>query len=169
MYRALIVGAGKGKRRAVDEADTPGLGLALAKRYIEREATVYCTYRTEANASGLRELQSKHADRVHIFQLDITDEERCQAVADEVKALTDSLDLVFVSAATFGDIRGGASKMTSGGLLDALKINTVGAHTISLKFSPFLIARAKENGTKPQLAFMTAGFGSLQAIGAPTT
>ena len=77
----LIVGASR------------GIGFGFVKHLLEREKTIniYATYRHQETAEDLFKLQLEYSSSLHLFQLDITEEEQicnlsCCVLCDLLKS-----------------------------------------------------------------------------------
>jgi NAD(P)-dependent dehydrogenase (short-subunit alcohol dehydrogenase family) len=73
-----------------------GLGLGLARAYLEQGWTVVATARDPAAASGLTELAALHGERLRVEKLDITSADDGRALAQALAGT--KLDVVFVVA-----------------------------------------------------------------------
>ncbi|MFC7377229.1 SDR family NAD(P)-dependent oxidoreductase [Brevundimonas sp. GCM10030266] len=81
MKTALIVGASR------------GIGLGLAKEYLDRGWTVHATVRNDAGEAALKTLDG--ADRLTVHRADVTSDADISALG---KAMTQPLDLLFLNA-----------------------------------------------------------------------
>ena len=78
--------AGSGTRVALVQGSSRGLGLEFVRQLVERPNTrVVATCRTPAAAEQLQALQQRHAGRLHIVQLDSTDESSIARAAEQVR------------------------------------------------------------------------------------
>jgi NAD(P)-dependent dehydrogenase (short-subunit alcohol dehydrogenase family) len=73
-----------------------GLGLGLARAYLEQGWTVVATARDPAAATGLTALAADHGDRLRVEKLDITSADDRQALSHALAGAR--LDVVFVVA-----------------------------------------------------------------------
>ncbi|MEM6449791.1 MAG: SDR family NAD(P)-dependent oxidoreductase [Cyanobacteria bacterium P01_D01_bin.105] len=66
---------------------TRGIGLEFARQLLQADAVthLFATYREEITATELFSLQSQHPSRLHLLQMDITDEETIRHSLDTVQ------------------------------------------------------------------------------------
>ena len=62
-----------------------GIGLEFTKQYLERGWTVIATARKPEKAEDLRQLGIQYPEHLSIHQLDVTDNERIDALAKELE------------------------------------------------------------------------------------
>jgi len=86
---ALIVGASR------------GLGLALAREYLQRGWHVVATVRDRLQHTGLHDLQAEIGDKLRIEYIDITHADQIAQLRQRLQ--TDRFDLLFVNAGVTND------------------------------------------------------------------
>ncbi|MAJ30478.1 MAG: short-chain dehydrogenase [Gammaproteobacteria bacterium] len=79
-----------------------GIGLEFTKQYLERGWTVIATARKPEKAEDLRQLGIQYPERLSIHQLDVTDNERIDALAKEL--VDQPIDLLLNNAGISGYI-----------------------------------------------------------------
>lgn len=78
--------AASGTRVALVQGSSRGLGLEFVRQLVERPNTrVVATCRSPAAAEQLQALQQRHAGRLHIVQLDSTDESSIARAAEQAR------------------------------------------------------------------------------------
>jgi NAD(P)-dependent dehydrogenase (short-subunit alcohol dehydrogenase family) len=76
-----------------------GIGLALARAYLERGARVFATCRYPDRATALLELAASAGERLTIIALDVREAASIQAAGAIVREHTDSVDVLINNAA----------------------------------------------------------------------
>ena len=79
-----------------------GIGLEFTKQYLERGWTVIATARKPEKAENLKQLGIQYPDRLSIHQLDVTDNERIDELANELEG--QPIDLLLNNAGISGYI-----------------------------------------------------------------
>ena len=79
-----------------------GIGLEFTKQYLERGWTVIATARKPEKAEDLKQLGIQYPDRLSIHQLDVTDNERIDELANELEG--QPIDLLLNNAGISGYI-----------------------------------------------------------------
>ena len=79
-----------------------GIGMEFTKQYLERGWTVIATARKPEKAEDLRQLGIQYPERLSIHQLDVTDNERIDALAKELE--DQPIDLLLNNAGISGYI-----------------------------------------------------------------
>lgn len=132
-----------------------GIGLALARAYVERGDTVFAACRQPEAASGLPALQERHAERLSVLALEVTDGASIEAAYRATQARAPALDLLINNAAIYprGERPGTLDAAT---LLHAYAVNTVGPLMVAQRFLDLLRA-----GERPVIANVTSQLGSL--------
>ncbi|GHJ88962.1 hypothetical protein NliqN6_5364 [Naganishia liquefaciens] len=76
-----------------------GIGLDLVKNLVQQhpQAVVFAGARDPTSATALNEIASKNGN-VHVIQLTVDDEESNKKAVDEVKKITERLDIVIANA-----------------------------------------------------------------------
>jgi len=130
MQRVLVTGANR------------GLGLEFTRQLLARGAHVFATCRHPGRALKLTELAGAHPGRLNVLPLDLTSEHSISALAREVAALTDVLDVlinngaVLVSGERFGEL---AAKTVG----NSFATNALGPLLLTQALTP-LLARGKD-------------------------
>ncbi|KAJ9092780.1 hypothetical protein QFC21_006654 [Naganishia friedmannii] len=76
-----------------------GIGLHLVQAFLARQphAVIFASVRDPAGATALNDLAAKHSN-IHVIQLAADDEESNKKAVEEIKKLTDRLDIVVANA-----------------------------------------------------------------------
>ncbi len=145
--------------RVVVTGASGGLGLALARHYLERGATVAVIARRE---DALQALAAAHPGKVHVYPADVCDAAALRAAADDFIARAGVPDIVIANA---GVSIGTLTRYAADGdvFRRVMEINVLGAvHT----FQPFVeVMRAAGRGRLVGIASV-AGFRGLPGSGA---
>lgn len=75
-----------------------GLGLCLARKYVEEGALVFAGVR-DLMAPGITELQQNYHNQIHPILLEVTDTASVSMAAEEIKQHADHIDLLINNAA----------------------------------------------------------------------
>jgi NAD(P)-dependent dehydrogenase (short-subunit alcohol dehydrogenase family) len=136
-----------------------GIGLALARHYLERGAIVGAAAR---RAELLQSLVEHYPDQVHIYPLDVRDAAALQAAAQDFIAKVGAPDIVIANAGvSIGTLTRHAEDNNV--FQQVMDINVMGAVKT---FQPFLEAmRAAQRGKLVGIASV-AGFRGLSGAGA---
>jgi NAD(P)-dependent dehydrogenase (short-subunit alcohol dehydrogenase family) len=136
-----------------------GIGLALARHYLDGGATVAAFAR---RASLLDDLQAAYPGRVYVSALDVRDAAALQQAASNFMALHGAPDIVIANAGvSHGTLTDNAADESV--FQDILDTNVLG---MVKTFQPFLAAmRASKHGTLVGIASV-AGFRGLPGSGA---
>ena len=147
MQRILITGSNR------------GIGLDLARRYLNREDTrVFATCRRPDSAGDLQQLVAQHGDRVQVIALDVSDGESISAAVEAVRAQVDGLELLINNAG----INPSTEKEKSFGALDAdamlhvLNVNAIGPVMVTQAFAELL-----RQGSAARVVNVSSGAGSM--------
>ena len=137
MKTVLIVGASR------------GIGLGLAKEYLDRGWAVHATVRNDAGEAALKALDG--ADRLTVHRADVTSDADIAALA---AAVSGPLDLLFLNAGIMSaaDDKGSDSVW----LAEFMQTNAFGP----MRAAWALIDRVRE--TTGVVAFMSTGMGSIE-------
>jgi uncharacterized oxidoreductase len=84
----------KSKQTVLITGGSSGIGLALAKKFMENDNTVIITGR---NLSKLEAVQ-KEFPKIQIFQSDVTDDAEVRMLADDIQEKFDGLDILINNA-----------------------------------------------------------------------
>lgn len=143
MERILITGAGR------------GIGLELARQYLERGDLVLATARNLEDAADLQALAAEYPDRCHLLSLEVTDEANIAAVAAQAAAQVDGLDVLINNAGVFPRNER-PETLDAQVLLETLHVNAV---------APLIVVRELlhllRGGTRPRIVNITSQLGSL--------
>jgi NAD(P)-dependent dehydrogenase (short-subunit alcohol dehydrogenase family) len=145
MERILITGASR------------GIGLELARNYLERGDLVLATARNLNLdvAADLYALAAQHRDRCHLLSLDVTDEAAIVALAAQAATLVDGLDVLINNAGVFPRNER-PETLDAQVLLETLHVNAV---------APLIVVRELLNllrhGQRPRIVNITSQLGSL--------
>lgn len=146
MRRVLISGANR------------GLGLALVRKFMDREDRIFAGYRSLENSPDLESLASQHPDQVYLIQLDVTDRESIKKSVRLVNEQVTGLDILINNAAVhLGDEK--LSQVRSGKLLDALQVNAVGPVLVAQQFAKLL-----KQGDQPRIINVSSEAGSISRM-----
>lgn len=148
MQRILITGSNR------------GIGLDLARRYLERADTqVFTTCRNPASAAALSELASQSGDRAKVIRLDVSDSASIAAAVEAVRAEVDGLDMLVNNAGinpkTDKEMRFGALDAVA--MLQVFEVNTVAPVMVAQAFADLL-----RQGNSPRMINVSSGAGSLE-------
>lgn len=143
MQRVLITGANR------------GIGLELARQYLQRGDLVLATARDLAAAADLHALAAEHPGRCHLFRLEVTDEENVAAVAAEAATRVDGLDVLINNAGVFPRNER-PETLDAQVLLQTLHTNAVAPLIIARELLPLL-----RRGQRPRILNITSQLGSL--------
>jgi NAD(P)-dependent dehydrogenase (short-subunit alcohol dehydrogenase family) len=143
MQRVLITGANR------------GIGLELARQYLERGDLVLATARNLDAAADLQTLAAAHPDRCHLLALDVTDEDAIAAAAAQAAALVAGLDVLINNAGVFPRNER-PETLDAQALLHTLHTNAV---------APLIVVRELLDllrlGQQPRILNITSQLGSL--------
>ena len=143
MERILITGASR------------GIGLELARHYLERGDMVLATARNLDEAADLQALAGQHSDRCHLLALDVTDEDAIVAAAAEAGRLIDGLDVLINNAGVFPRNER-PETLDAQVLLQTLHTNAVAPLIVVRELLPLL-----RRGRRPRILNITSQLGSL--------
>jgi 2-keto-3-deoxy-L-fuconate dehydrogenase len=124
---ALVTGAGS------------GIGAAIARTLADAGARVYATDLNADTAAATAQDITRAGGQAQAIPLDVTSEETCRGVAEQVLAAAGRLD-VLVNSAGIGHV--GTLETTTGADLDALyNVNVRGVFNVSKAFLPGMLSR----------------------------
>lgn len=133
-----------------------GIGLAIVKKYLSLgDVHVFAACRTPDSATELQNLAQKHADKLTIVPLEVTDQASIDDAFKLVAEKTDALDIVINNAAINPE---GQSfpQITAELMLHVFEVNTVAPMMVSKAAFPLL-----KNGDNPRLIHISSDMGSL--------
>jgi NAD(P)-dependent dehydrogenase (short-subunit alcohol dehydrogenase family) len=132
-----------------------GIGLELARQYLERGDVVLATARNLETAEDLQALAAQNPGRCHLLPLDVTDEAAIAAVAALAATLVDGLDVLINNAGVFPRNER-PETLDAQTMLETLHINAV---------APLIVARELldllRRGRRPRVLNITSQLGSL--------
>ncbi|WP_439128156.1 SDR family oxidoreductase [Polaribacter sp.] len=96
-----------------------GIGLALAKKFMENDNTVIITGR---NLSKLETVQ-KEFPSIHIFQSDVTDDAEVRMLADDIQEKFDGVDILINNAGIMNLVDAGNEDNDLQKLMQEIEIN----------------------------------------------
>ncbi len=143
MERVLITGANR------------GIGLELARQYLERGDLVLATARNLGAAVDLRTLAAQHGDRCHPLALDVTDEAAIVALAAEAGARVDGLEVLINNAGVFPRNER-PETLDARTMLETLHVNAVAPLLVVRELLPLL-----RRGQRARIVNITSQLGSL--------
>jgi len=135
-----------------------GLGLELTRQCLERGDTVVAGCRRPEQAVELQELTAAYGERLHIIQLDVTQEAEVEEAATAVSANIDALDMVINNAGSYP--RGERVDGFDGAQMQhVFDVNVTGAMRVTAAFVPLLRRRARG-----QIINISSQLGSLASM-----
>ncbi|KAK9481238.1 hypothetical protein V1514DRAFT_323320 [Lipomyces japonicus] len=135
-----------------------GIGLSLAKQLSKRADTVVIgSVRDPAAATELTSLASTNSN-VHVVTLDVTSKKSALAAADQVRRITDGVDVLIVNAG-FSDSYASFADVSEETLEQHWRINVLGAVFTYQAFYPLLQARPTK-----KIVFTSSVAGSIGSI-----
>lgn len=144
MQRVFITGANR------------GLGLEVARQYLERGAHVFAAARS---FDAVSQFDGQYSRKLTTVPLDVNDDAAIQAAAQTVRGITDGLDVLINNAAIFprGARYSTVGKIESAAIAEVLRTNSI---------APLMIVQAMldllKNGTDPKIVNITSQQGSMQ-------
>lgn len=135
-----------------------GIGLALAREFLQNDWQVVATCRDPAGASDLQAMAARNAGRVHPIKLEVKDAASVARLPEALKAAIgeEAVDVLVNNAGVIGPARQGALDMDFDGFAETLAINTLGPLRVSLAVLPFL-RRSRE----PKILTISSAMGSM--------
>ncbi len=137
-----------------------GIGLGLAREFLDRGWRVFATCRDLAAADELQALARTNPTRLEVLSLEVRDEASVAALTRTVAARTTSLDVLVNNAG----IQAAARAEKIGGLdlaavSAALAVNTVAPMAVTQALLPLLRA-----GHQPRIVNISSGAGSMKTL-----
>lgn len=144
----LITGAGR------------GLGLAMARRFLEKGWQVFASARHPGQSAGLAQLQEEASSlpgELILVTLDVLDDDSVQAAAREVASRTDRLEVLINNAGVHPE-RGDETfeELDLEGFQTAFATNVMGAARCCRAFGPLL-----QKAARPRIVNVSSGSGSI--------
>ncbi len=100
-----------------------GIGLELVRQYLTEGWQVYATARDPENSTELQQLLTDHPNLLHIYPLDVTDNEQRLSLAEHLKGIP--LDILINNAGVYGQYDAYFGNTDEDMWLDAFRINTI--------------------------------------------
>ena len=100
-----------------------GIGLELVRQYLTEGWQVYATARDPENSTELQQLLTDHPNLLHIYPLDVTDNEQRFSLAEHLKGIP--LDILINNAGVYGQYDAYFGNTDEDMWLDAFRINTI--------------------------------------------
>lgn len=142
MKTALVTGASQ------------GWGLEITKQLLKKEFSVIATYRSEISEE-LEKLTTQHKNSMRVFQMDVTDIQSVQKVAEKIT----SLDLLINNAGTFSQKMGQRfTEIPSETWQKIFETNFYGVVNTTRAFLPAL-----QKTKAPQVVMVSSQLASLSA------
>jgi len=134
-----------------------GIGLELARQYLERGDLVLATARNlnRDAAADLTALAAQHGDRCYLLPLVVTDDSAIVAAAEQAARLVDGLDLVINNAGVFPRNER-PETLDAQVLLETLHVNAVAPLIVAREMLPLL-----RRGQRPRIVNISSQLGSL--------
>jgi len=136
-----------------------GIGLALARRYLDAGWTVLATCRRPREATNLIELHARCPDRLHVLSLDVNDEGSVAAAARATGEIVDGID-VLINNAAVGSHETAYSLETLDfhRTLAVFRTNSLGPLGVMRAFRPLL-----RKGESPRVINISSGAGRISS------
>ena len=144
MTRFLITGSNR------------GIGLEFARQLASRGDEVFATCRQPDEASALHGLAERYEGRVHVIQMEVTDDASIAAARKSVGKLTDTLDVVINNAGIYPDRTHRVQQTTREEMLRVFNTNSVSPLIVAQHFTDLLTG-----ADVPRLVNITSRMGSI--------
>jgi NAD(P)-dependent dehydrogenase (short-subunit alcohol dehydrogenase family) len=116
-----------------------GIGLALVREYVTRGDTVLATCRSPEKAEALRELAAKQDAKLHVLQLDVTDESSVRAACKAAAAVAPAVDVLINNAGVGGrDTESALASLELERFHDTFETNSLGPIRVTRGVLPLL-------------------------------
>lgn len=153
-----------GPIHALIQGGSRGIGLGFARRLLDtpKIETLVATSRRPTRSDGLTELRETHPDRLHLVEMDITDESEVRAAARRAGELTDELHFLFnVSGVLHDESRDmqpekALRDIDPNHLHRQFAVNSIGPLLVAKHFHPLF-----RHGERAVFANMSARVGSI--------
>ena len=100
-----------------------GIGLELVRQYLTEGWQVHATTRDPENSTELQQLLTDYLNLLHIYPLDVTDNEQRLSLAEHLKDIP--LDILINNAGVYGQNDAYFGNTDEDMWLDAFRINTI--------------------------------------------
>jgi NAD(P)-dependent dehydrogenase (short-subunit alcohol dehydrogenase family) len=151
-------------RRILITGSNRGIGLDLARRYLQHDDTlIFATCRKRSTATALNELAEQHPQRLTVIELDVTDQASIGDARRQVGRQVDGLEILINNA---GILPGGVAAMESpsarfgfleaSAMMDVLQVNTVAPVLVTQAFADLL-----RRGTNARVINVSSDAGSI--------
>jgi NAD(P)-dependent dehydrogenase (short-subunit alcohol dehydrogenase family) len=149
MQRIFITGAGR------------GIGLELARQYVQRGDRVLAGCRSPERAPALHELLEQHGSSLSVIPLEVTDTNSIVQAVRQAGSVVDGLDVLINNAAINpGDAQSmgpdGQPILDASQAVEILRVNSVAPVVVAQSFLALL-----RRGTNPRVVNISSGAGSL--------
>ncbi|KAJ9092789.1 hypothetical protein QFC21_006664 [Naganishia friedmannii] len=143
-----------------------GIGLSLVSAFLKHtpSAVIFAGARDPSKATELNEIAKKYPNNVHVIKLVADDAESNKAAVEEVKKVTDRLDIVVANAG----IASGAEPVHTDDISiykSTFDVNTLGPLHLYQATHPLLIATRTNSSAKdlpaPKFFITSSALGSL--------
>lgn len=124
-----------------------GIGLELARQYLKQtDAIIFGTCRTPVKAPELQALKNAYPDRMHIIQLEVTDQNSIAGAVDAVREITSVIDVLLNNAGINTEDRGEQKlhRITPEIMRQVFEVNVIAPVMVVQAFLPLL--KPSENG-----------------------
>ena len=130
-----------------------GLGLEFAKQYAASGYRVFATAREPARATDLAALAKGHSN-ISVHTLEVAEAASVQRLAGELAG--EAIDILINNAGVMGPKRQTVGKIDFDGMLDTLRVNTLGP----LRLAEAFVEQVARSERKMMVA-ITSGMGSI--------
>lgn len=134
-----------------------GIGLALARAFMEHDLMVFAGAREPAAATELAALSEGRGNRLQVVPLDVTHPKSVRRCVQSVRAVTDCLDILVNNAGVFpeeGDED--LANLNVDGFDQAFAVNVTGVARVTQALLPLLL-----HSSHPRIVNISSGAGSV--------
>jgi NAD(P)-dependent dehydrogenase (short-subunit alcohol dehydrogenase family) len=144
-------------KKVVITGANKGLGLALTRLYLEKGCEVYSGIRNNPS-EALSSLKQEYKEKLNIINMDVSKDESVNKAAEEIRSLTDSIDILINNAAILYDEYSQLplEEANTEIALETFNVNTLGA----LRVNKALLALVKA-GKNKVIANISSEAGSI--------
>ncbi len=143
MRKVLITGANR------------GIGLALTHQFAAQGDEVFATCRHPEEATDLKRLAHRYPDQVHVFRLDVTDEESIDKAFQVIARMTAHLDWLINNAGVLVEEHS-LQDVDFAAWERVFQVNTFGPFRVVRRFLPLL-----RGSKQPLICQITSIMGSI--------